>query len=386
MPFKKTTFQFRKLQQQAFKTSVCAFMMLPCIGYAASDKDTGKGLHFYHQDWEVACDNTRTCRAAGYQSDEGNSDSFPISVLFTRKAGIGQLVSGEVKLGTTDYVDDQPMPQSVQLSINNTAYGKVTLDSGLSGTLSASQIQALIAALAGHTVIEFQSGQDTWNLSGQGAAAVLLKMDDVQGRVGTTGALLRKGKKNEGSVLPAVAKPVVRWVKPDSKAQANPALQQAIKAVDLQQLQQQLVKQQQALQQRLQASKESYSADECPVLTENDDYAKFELTVEPLNSHQLLASGLCWRGAYNEGYGYWVINAHKPYQPKLVTASASDYADGVITSDQKGRGLGDCWSHEAWTWNGQQFIHTHESTTGMCRLIELGGAWELPTRVSTVKK
>lgn len=385
MPLKKRTFQFRKLQQQSLKSTVCALIMLPCIGYAATEIDTGKGLHFYHQDWEVACDNTRTCRAAGYQSDEGDSNSFPISVLFTRKAGVGQLVSGEVKLGTTDYVDDQPMPQSVQLSINHTAYGKVTLDSGLSGSLSGQQVQAMIAALAGHTVIQFKSGQDTWNLSGQGAAAVLLKMDDVQRRVGTTGALLRKGKKSENSVLPALAKPVVKWVKPDSKLQANPALQQAIKAVDLQQLQQ-LVKQQHALQQRLEASKESYSVDECPVLTENDEYAKFELTVEPLNPHQLLASGLCWRGAYNEGYGYWVINAHKPYQPKLVTASASDYADGVITSDQKGRGLGDCWSHEQWTWNGQQFIQTHEFTTGMCRLIELGGAWELPTRVAMVKK
>ncbi|RYY80583.1 MAG: DUF1176 domain-containing protein [Moraxellaceae bacterium] len=360
--------------------------MLPCIGYAATDKDTGKGLHFYHQDWEVVCDNTRTCRAAGYQPDEGNSDGFPVSVLFTRQAGAGQPVSGEVMLGNTEYVEGQPMPQSVQLSINNTSYGKVTLDSGLSGTLSASQIQALIAALAGHTVIEFQSGQDTWNLSRQGAAAVLLKMDDVQGRIGTTGALLRQGKKSERNVLPALARPVVKWVKPDRKLQANPVLQHAIKAVDIQQLQQQLVKQQQALQQRLQASKESYSADECPVLTEGDEYATFELTVEPLNTHQLLASGLCWRGAYNEGYGYWVINAQKPYQPKLVTASASDYADGVIISDQKGRGLGDCWSHEAWTWNGQQFIHTNEATTGMCRLIELGGAWELPTQVATVKK
>ncbi len=26
-----------------------------------------RGLAFTHHDWELACDNTRTCRAAGYQ-------------------------------------------------------------------------------------------------------------------------------------------------------------------------------------------------------------------------------------------------------------------------------------------------------------------------------
>lgn len=29
-----------------------------------------KGLYFRHQDWELACDNTGVCRAAGYQADD----------------------------------------------------------------------------------------------------------------------------------------------------------------------------------------------------------------------------------------------------------------------------------------------------------------------------
>ncbi|WP_261869496.1 DUF1176 domain-containing protein [Psychrobacter sp. JCM 18901] len=28
---------------------------------------------------------------------------------------------------------------------------------------------------------------------------------------------------------------------------------------------------------------------------------------------------------------------------------------------------------------------SHESTTGLCRLIEAGGAWQLPTYVTEVK-
>lgn len=362
-------------RKTAIKHAVCAVLLLPGMAYAATDTNinSGKGIHFSHQDWEIACDNTRTCRAAGYQADD--SDSFPVSVLFTRKAGAGQNVDGQLKLGSTDYVDGQPTPQSVHLFINSTSYGTVGLDSGLSGTLSALQIQALIAALAGHTVIQFKSGQDTWNLSGQGAAAVFLKMDDVQGRIDTTSALLRKGKKPEASVLPTLPMTVVNWVKPVESS----ALKRLTKSVDLIQLKQEILAQ-------TPKTDDHY----CPVIWGEDVYATANnepaLDIQPLSSHKLLASNLCWRGAYNEGYGYWVINAQKPYQPNLVTSSASDYADGVISGAQKGRGLGDCWSHEEWVWNGRQFIKTDQSTTGMCRLVELGGAWHLPTRVAIVKK
>ena len=114
--------------------------------------------------------------------------------------------------------------------------------------------------------------------------------------------------------------------------------------------------------------------------------AEFDLAIEPLSNNKLLASGLCWRGAYNSGAGYWLINAKKPYQPQLITTSASDYSEGIINANQKGRGLGDCWSNDEWTWNGTEFIQTHAATTGMCKMVELGGTWDLPTKVARVVK
>lgn len=122
-------------QTLGIKSTALVLLLLPCAVYAQTGNiETGKPIHFYHQDWEVACDNTRTCRAVGYQADD--SDSFPVSVLFIRKAGAGQNVRGEVKLGTTDYVEGQPESQSVQLIINNTSYGKIILNGeGLDGTL-----------------------------------------------------------------------------------------------------------------------------------------------------------------------------------------------------------------------------------------------------------
>ena len=57
---------------------------------------TVQGIHFSHEDWEIACDNTRACRAAGYQSDQADR---AVSVLLTRKAGPNQPVSAELMLG-----------------------------------------------------------------------------------------------------------------------------------------------------------------------------------------------------------------------------------------------------------------------------------------------
>ena len=59
---------------------------------ASSQSTALQGLYFQHQDWELACDNTGTCRAAGYQSDDDFEQ--PISMLLTRQAGAKSAVQG----------------------------------------------------------------------------------------------------------------------------------------------------------------------------------------------------------------------------------------------------------------------------------------------------
>lgn len=66
--------------------SLALITLLSAGTAAATDTGTAvEGLSFQHDDWEVACDNTRTCRAAGYQSDDGG-EALPVSVLLTRAA------------------------------------------------------------------------------------------------------------------------------------------------------------------------------------------------------------------------------------------------------------------------------------------------------------
>lgn len=322
---------------------------------------------FSHGDWELACDNTRTCRAAGYSADGAE---LSVSVLLTRQAGPDQPVSAEVKIGRygdNPVVDALPKRFRLGLQINGKAQGTVAFDNdSLLGRLDTAQVNALLAALSRKSSLEFVRNGSTWALSDSGAAAVLLKMDEFQGRLGTPGAIIRRGKQPESGVLPML--PGLR-VQPGPLAPARPG--------DKTWVQQQGP----ALLKALRSTLKNETREDCPDLTEPDPSFQEAPTATRLTDTRLLVATRCWSGAYNVGYGHWIVNQAPPYQPVLVTTNGSDYQAGTLTATHKGRGLGDCWSSDEWQWDGKGFVLSHSTTTGMCRLIAPGGAWDLPTRV-----
>lgn len=329
------------------------------------------GVSFPHHDWQLVCDNTRNCRAAGYQSDDND---LAVSVLLTREAGPSQPVTGDLMIG--DFEGDDPVNQlpsefELTMRINGQNLGQVLFDQGSrEAELSTKQINALLEALRHTSTIEWGIGENHWHLSDKGAAAVLLKMDEFQGRVGTKGALIKKGPLNEAKVLPPLPIPVVI-----AAPVAKPLPSDNQLAID----------NSKALREALLANIKGDEHDDCSDLEENGA-AEAELSVTRLTNDKLLASARCWAGAYNAGYGYWVINDAPPYNPVLVTTSGSEYSEGVISAAHKGRGIGDCWSTDDWTWDGKQFVHTGASSTGMCKLLAPGGAWSLPTIVTDVRR
>jgi hypothetical protein len=84
-----------------------------------------------------------------------------------------------------------------------------------------------------------------------------------------------------------------------------------------------------------------------------------------------------------------LINGKPPFKLDLITSNGAEYyVDkhmGTISENQKGRGIGDCWSYSSYVWTGKTFDLSSEGTTGLCRVIAGGGAWQLPTFVSKVK-
>lgn len=334
-----------------------ATLSLPVLAAPAS-------VSFEHKDWQVVCDNTLTCRAAGYSTEEDATGS----VLITRKAGPQIPVTVQVVLADMDG-SEPPSPAKLTLWIDGKSLGALTPGDNDTWRLTDEQAAQMIAAVKGSGKVVFKGGAKPFVLSGDGASAALLKVDDVQGRVGTPGALSKKGSKPETSVTAAIPAPVIQTA-PVSKEGAR-----ALSAAEVK-----------ALKPRLLAA--IGKDDDCDRLA-NPQEEMVEgdnaITLTPLDAKHGLVSALCWRAAYNEGYGYWVVDTALKEKPQFVTSSGTDYSDGAITLAQRGRGIGDCWASTEWVWDGEAFRRSSEGTTGLCRGIRAGGAWELPEFVAEVK-
>ncbi|WP_342754290.1 DUF1176 domain-containing protein [Pantoea sp. MBD-2R] len=326
------------------------------------------GISFEHKDWEVTCDNTLTCRTAGYASEEGAGGS----VLLTRQAGANTVPTGEVILSETDSEDEAPVTK-LTVWINGVSAGDLTAAENDTWRLSQPQTLGLINAVKGSGKVEFKGGHTPFMLSNDGAYAVMLKVDDVQGRIGTPGAWTKKGNKPESGVTKAVPAPVIQAAKV-SKEPSRLLTQQEITA-----LKPRLMA---TLTDDLQCDRLNPDEEEKGSISDEESD---KLTYIPLDNTHALISTLCWRAAYNEGYGYWVIDKALTGKPAIVTDSGDDYRDGEISWFQKGRGIADCVSMAGWVWDGQTFQKTRHANSGMCRYIRAGGSWDLPDFVAEVK-
>ncbi len=332
-----------------------------------------KGISFSHQDWEIYCSNTGTCRAAGYQNEDGQNE--PASVLLTRKAGAKQTVSAEFALAN---FEQESLPaaklQNIHFYVNGKDLGQVSVDGTefpIMGKLSTNQVNGLLQQAKQKTDIVFKNSNVQWQISDAGMTASLLKMDDFQKRVGTVGALIKKGNADESKVLAAQPKLVVKKVKTADK----PYLTLQPKT-----------KQYQSVYPLLMAAQPIPKEEGfCEGIYNGDGTESQPIELYKLSNNKVLAMTLCWRGAYNEGYGAWVLDQSLTGKATFVTEHASDFYEGVIQSAQKGRGIGDCWSSGEWVWDGQKFVHTKDMWTGMCKGLAAGGVWELDKIEAVVK-
>ena len=337
---------------------VLLLTLLPVVAMATSIKAIGEN----YQDWDLVCDNTGTCRMAGYQ-EKGDD---PVSILFTRAAGENATVEGKLTILPFGEADrDVQVGQDIEIWLNGKSLGKVKhISDDAPDKLTEEQTKALLSRLKKESEIRLAYGKTTLKVSDKGAAAAMLKMDEFQQRLNTPSALIRQGQEKHAVLAPQPA-PKIEVVSVNNR-----------KTTELKRGEKQYNNVLALLRK---------AHDGCV----DEDLESQYITIYPLTHNKVLAEALCFKGAY-QSTNYYAVLDDKLSKVEQVLADQYNEAGydekqgyAFVRGTYKARGIGDCWSGDDAVWNGKIFIRTSEWTTGSCKGFT-GGAWQLPTFVSDI--
>ena len=336
---------------------VLLLTLLPVAAMATSIKGMGN-----YQDWDLVCDNTGTCRMAGYQDES----SDPVSILFTRAAGENAAVEGKFTILPFGEADrDVQVGQDIEIWLNGKSLGKVKhISDDAPDKLTEEQTKALLSGLKKESEIRLTYGKTTLKVSDKGAAAAMLKMDEFQQRLNTPSALIRQGQEKHAVLAPKV-EPKIDAV--SVKNRKTTELKLGEKQYD----------------NVLALLRKAH--DGCV----DEDLESQDITIYPLTQNKVLAEALCFKGAY-QSTNYYAVLDDKLSKVEQVLAEQYNEAGydekqgyAFVRGSYKGRALGDCLAGQDAVWNGKIFIRTSEWTTGSCKGLP-GGTWQLPIFVSNV--
>ena len=338
---------------------VILLSLLPFTAMAASTSIQGIGNY---QDWDLVCDNTGTCRMAGYQDES----SDPVSILFTRAAGENAAVEGKLTIVPFGEADrDVQVGQDIEIWLNGKSLGTVKhISDDAPDKLTEEQTKALLSGLKKESEIRLTYGKTTLKVSDKGAAAAMLKMDEFQQRLNTPSALIRQGQEKHAVLAPKV-EPKIDAVSVNNR-----------KTIELKHGEKQYDNVLALLRK---------AHDGCV----DEDLESQDITIYPLTHNKVLAEALCFKGAY-QSTNYYAVLDDKLSKVEQVLAeqyyeAGYDEKQGYafVRGSYKGRALGDCLAGQDAVWNGKIFIRTSEWTTGSCKGLP-GGTWQLPTFVSDI--
>lgn len=432
------------------------------------------GLRTQMGDWDTVCDNTGTCRVAGYHND--GSDNA-VSVLFTRPAGKNAATTAQIQIieecetpaacaqadntggelflngqslgtvafGKDDYTaalspkqteqliaafaERQPLSisdrqgkvwiipdkafdqerlaegkfwvtsvqsfdfprdhdetnkknalknQTVGLFANGSKITDILIDEDFTlATIPEGGRAAVEAVLATANRVTLRIGGKERELSDDGAYAALLAADAYQGRVGDGSAWVKNGAARFAAKSPAVLPP-----------QAAPKIQAA--RVPAETKGREYAAGTPEYRKLWQLIRKPYQAGECTML--QDSKRNRSITVYPLSGGKMLIETGCELFAYNSN-GFFAIADSKFNRLYTVLEDSSLGGYGgfdvdktgtaTLSGNQKGRGLGDCWSTVEYVWDGKAFIRSKSESDTQCKGFA-GGAWEQPDFVADV--
>lgn len=304
-----------------------------------------------YKSWLVACDNTLTCVAKGFDDGAARAE-----IVVTQGAGprgaLSVSIAAETRFGIRDLAID-----GVPLALPPTGWA---LESGTDGgTLTGKRpadIRALLNRLRQGTRLTLGK---TIAVPLAGLSAALLRIDERQGRIGGTTALVRSGGTPATSVPSAPPVPYIPNRPVTARLGAGEA-QHLITAVR---------KGQRAVLVR----------EDC-----SDSTGPLEAEAFALDDRRALVFLPCLMGAYQGSSVAFIAQRGGPAQQRVVaptpylgagphaaardmfTEADFDPETGMLAMVAKGRGLADCGMSVSWIWDGRAFRLADMSLQNAC--------------------
>jgi len=310
------------------------------------------------EDWAVGCDNRLNCEAVALVPDGADQPSYSVLVTLRRAGGAGgeavvRLLGAEELRGRIELIADNR-----RLARIRAAHDMVEI--------AGSAALEVMRALASNYVFELREGKtvlDTPSL--RGLPAALRHMDEVQGRVGSAGALVATGEApaDQARAVPPV--PAVAGVAPVADEPLG------------------FTAEEQAAARRL-AVCDGLHDSAYPLETHRLD-ARHALVLLPCDAGEynvsavpLVATGAAGDWRFDIARFDHVPGASgDPEAPPLIVNARWNPLRAELSSFAKGRALGDCGTAETYTWDGAQFRLIEARSMPVCR-----GAWEWPVLYS----
>jgi hypothetical protein len=327
---------------------VVALVLAPALAHAAG----GPVQPIYREigDWVLACDNTRSCTVKSGPDELAPGGPFDGSLVLEREAGPSGKALVRISTGG-------PFAPGAQLDGRNASAPWVKNKDDDGSRLEGEAALAFMRTIRNGKRLAL-SRDDSALVSLKGLSAVLLAMDEAQGRLGTVTALVRTGPA-PATGAPGPAPMPVLHAAPPPPPLANPkAFASAVRA---------------SAGARLKAA-------DCDVDDTADDEAS------PLTKGEAVVLLGCEQAAYQQSMLAFRVPRDAPANAKLLVMPkapgepvrseptglyvGADYDPhgATFSSASKGRGLADCGLSQTWVFDGAVFqpasVHYLERCSG----------------------
>ncbi len=315
-------------------------MLLLALAAAAAQPQPGALRTF--GDWTVGCDNARRCQAVALVPKVDASDTY--LMLVVRRDPAGRMMP-TLSLSIEDELPAGPLSLRVDGKVvaRVTGHAPLPVDTALASALGQGR-RATLTDMGGRLLAA---------ASLKGLAAAFLHLDEQQRRLGTVGALIRRGSRPDATVptppaLPSIVQPRVSLRAPRTLAPAAAA--------------------------RLIGSENAI----CDYASSPVKPRAFRLDAQ----HSLaLVDHPCGNGAYNASTSAFVLDesgrataarfdtpaGFGPEDAHILVNTDWDPGDRRLAGFAKARGLADCGVGQAFAWDGARFRLVHQEVMGECR-------------------